>query len=94
MIQRPLEGYEFPVFTTESCPRTLTEWNEQSTALNCNQTNAYMCVPNENITELLEFCYSQPQIRIVKGIKIIDVYTPDNRTKIVYDNTIFHQFNP
>lgn len=26
-----------------------------------------MCVPNENITELLEFCYSGPQIRIVKG---------------------------
>ncbi|XP_052693236.1 ankyrin repeat domain-containing protein 29-like isoform X2 [Crassostrea angulata] len=27
-----------------------------------------MCVPNENITELLEFCYSLPQIRIVKGL--------------------------
>lgn len=27
-----------------------------------------MCVPDENITKLLEFCYSLPQIQIVKGI--------------------------
>lgn len=68
MIQRPLDGYAFPVFTTGICPRNLTEWQERSSAFNCNQTNAYMCVPDENITELLEFCYSLPQIRIVKGI--------------------------
>lgn len=67
VIQRPLDGYAYPVYTTESCPKNLTEWKERSSALNCNQTNAYMCVPNENVTELLEFCYSEPQIRIVKG---------------------------
>lgn len=71
MIQRPLDGYAFPVFTTEVCPRNLTEWQERSSAFNCNKTNAYMCVPDENITELLEFCYSLPQIRIVKGIYIL-----------------------
>nr|XP_034321800.1 ankyrin repeat domain-containing protein 29 isoform X3 [Crassostrea gigas] len=65
---RPLDGYAYPVYTTEVCPKNLTEWKERSSALNCNQTNAYMCVPNENITELLEFCYSGPQIRIVKGL--------------------------
>lgn len=67
VIQRPLDGYAYPVYTTEVCPKNLIEWKERSSALNCNQTNAYMCVPNENITELLEFCYSGPQIRIVKG---------------------------
>lgn len=67
MLQRPLDGYAFPVYTIESCPTNLTEWQERSSALNCNQTNAYMCVPNENFTELLEFCYNGPQIRIVKG---------------------------
>lgn len=68
MNQKPFDGSEFPVFTTEFCPRNLTEWQERSTALNCTMRNAYMCVPDENITELLEFCYSQPQIQITKGI--------------------------
>lgn len=67
MIQRPLDGYAFPVNATESCPRNLTEWQERSTALNCTQSNTYMCVPGENITELLEFCYNCPQIQVVKG---------------------------
>lgn len=66
--QRPLDGYAFTVYTTKLCPRNTTEWLERSTALNCTWRNAYMCVPNENITELLEFCYSLPQIQIGKGI--------------------------
>lgn len=68
MIQRPLDGYAFPVYTTESCPRNLTEWMERSSIFNCTWSNAYMCVPDENITKLLEFCYSLPQIQFVKGI--------------------------
>lgn len=32
MTQTPLDGYAFPVFTTESCPRNLTEWGERSSA--------------------------------------------------------------
>lgn len=67
MIQRPLDGYAFPVYVTESCPRNLTEWKERSTTLNCTQSYTYMCVPDENITELLEFCYNGPQIQVVKG---------------------------
>lgn len=55
MIQRPLDGYAFPVYVTESCPRNLTEWKERSTTLNCTQSNTYMCVPDENITELLQW---------------------------------------
>lgn len=79
---RPLDGYAFTVYTTKLCPRNTTEWLERSTALNCTWRNAYMCVPNENITELLEFCYSLPQIQIGKGLcmflykrtSIIDAY--------------------
>lgn len=67
VIQRPLDGYAYPVYTTESCPRNLTEWQDRSFALNSTKRNAYMCVPNENITELLEFCYYLPQILIEKG---------------------------
>lgn len=67
MNQKPFDGSEFLVYTTEVCPKNLTEWQERSFALNCTRENAYMCLPNANITELLEFCYSQPQIQITKG---------------------------
>ncbi|XP_065924973.1 uncharacterized protein [Magallana gigas] len=66
--RRKLEGYEFPVFSTESCPRNNAEWNERSSIINCTQSNGYTCLPNENFTELLEFCYVYPRILITKGI--------------------------
>lgn len=47
MIQRPFDGYEFPVYTTESRPRNLTEWQERSSILNCTKRNTYMCVPDD-----------------------------------------------
>lgn len=65
---RSLDGYEFPVSTTKACPKNLTEWKERSNTLSCNTSNAYMCMPNQNITYLLEFCYSRGQIRILKGL--------------------------
>lgn len=66
-FQKKLEGYGFPVLSTELCPRNQTEWNKRSSAINCNETNGYMCVPNENLNQLLEFCYEVPSIRIAKG---------------------------
>ncbi|XP_052692497.1 uncharacterized protein LOC128170765 [Crassostrea angulata] len=65
---RKLEGYKFPVYSTELCPRNQTEWNERSVALNCTDKNGYLCLPNENITELLEFCYEGPFIWIEENI--------------------------
>lgn len=65
---RKLEGYKFPVYSTEFCPRNETEWNKRSSALNCNETYGYMCLPNENLTELLEFCYTERLEWIEKGV--------------------------
>lgn len=65
---RPLDGYQFPVYTTEFCPRDKTEWNKRSVSLNCTKQNGYMCLPNENFTYLLEFCYVLPSILIEKGL--------------------------
>lgn len=62
------DGYAFLVYTTELCPRNKKEWKERSVALNCNESNAFMCLPNENFTELLEFCYKKSRIRIQEGI--------------------------
>uniref|UniRef100_A0A8W8IHY2 Novel STAND NTPase 3 domain-containing protein n=2 Tax=Magallana gigas TaxID=29159 RepID=A0A8W8IHY2_MAGGI len=65
---KKLEGYKFPVYSTEFCPGNESEWNKRSSVLNCNKTNGYTCLPNENFTELLEFCYTAPFIWIQEGV--------------------------
>lgn len=59
----------FQVFSTKFCPRNKREWFERSFALNCTKRNGYMCMPNENITRLLEFCYKRPKIMMEPGKK-------------------------
>lgn len=66
-----LQIYKFPVYTTKSCPRTEPEWCERSVALNCNETNGYMCIPNEEITALLEFCYFVKKLIIPRGKEVL-----------------------
>lgn len=65
--KEPFDGYQFPVYTTKICPRNQTEWENRLSALHCTDVNVYMCVPNENFTELLEFCYSSYKISIQSG---------------------------
>lgn len=62
-----LEGYQFPVYLTSFCPKDEIEWNKRSSAINCSSSNGYLCLPNENFTKLLEFCYTEPKIWILKG---------------------------
>lgn len=64
----PIDGYKFPVYTTPSCPQNKTEWLERSFVLNCTDRNGYMCLPNEMLTELVEFCYTQNVGAIPRGI--------------------------
>lgn len=66
-FQKKLNGYEFPVYSTEVCPRNQTEWNTRSSAINCTENNGYMCIPNRELTKLLEFCYTQPFTWIQAG---------------------------
>lgn len=66
-FQRELYGYKFPVFSTLYCPNNETEWSMRSSALNCTKENGYTCLPNENFTELIEFCYTQRLILIEEG---------------------------
>ena len=66
-LQSKLDGYKFPVWTTNSCPRNETEWNDRSSFFKCNYESSYACLPNENFTELLEFCYPAQVISIQKG---------------------------
>lgn len=68
---RYLEGYKFPVYTTEFCPRNQSEWNERSSSIYCNDSIGYMCMPNENITELIEFCFPAPYTWIEEGVCLV-----------------------
>lgn len=65
--KEPLDGYQFPVYPTKICPRNQAERDNRLSALHCTNFNGYMCVPNENFTELLEFCYSSYKISIQSG---------------------------
>lgn len=67
----PIEGYKFPVFTTASCPENKAEWLERSFGLNCTDQNGYMCIPNEMVTVLLEFCYTKKVEAIPEGLCLI-----------------------
>nr|XP_022306720.1 uncharacterized protein LOC111113056 isoform X2 [Crassostrea virginica] len=63
-----LDGYNFTVWTTTSCPKNKKEWDDRSSLFNCNHESSLACLPNENYTELLEFCYPLQIILIQKGI--------------------------
>lgn len=67
LLKGPINGYKFPVYTTPSCPQNKTEWLERSFVLNCTDQNGYMCLPNEMLTELVEFCYTKDVVSIPKG---------------------------
>lgn len=55
------------MYSTDFCPRNEAEWKERSNILKCTEQNGYTCLPNEQFTELLEFCYTDPWILIEEG---------------------------
>ncbi|XP_078311433.1 uncharacterized protein LOC144618711 [Crassostrea virginica] len=84
---RELEGYKFPVFTTESCPKNETEWEARSAVFFCLGERSYACLPNENFTELLEFCYPAQVISIHQGVCL---YLKKNKSVVdSYDCHVF-----
>lgn len=63
-----MDGYKFPVYSTEVCPQNETSWIERSSALHCNESKGYTCLPNQDFTHLLEFCYTDRLILIEEGV--------------------------
>lgn len=49
--------YAFDVFPVENCPVNKEGWDFASTRLKCNSTHGYHCVPNKDLSSLIEFCY-------------------------------------
>nr|XP_022293967.1 uncharacterized protein LOC111104356 isoform X1 [Crassostrea virginica] len=62
---RKIDGYKFPVYSTDVCPRNETEWNKRAAVFNCTgEDSTYACFPNDDITQLIEFCYPLQVIAI------------------------------
>lgn len=56
------------VQVTEFCPRNKAEWVRRSNAFNCTNSNSYICLPNEQLTDLVEFCYNGSPTPITSGV--------------------------
>lgn len=63
-----LDGYEFPVYSADFCPRNRNEMEERSSAISCKESDYYMCIPDEKFINLLEFCYVQSSFTVPKDV--------------------------
>lgn len=64
--------YSFQVFPVHNCPMNKEAWDKSSDRLKCNRTHGYHCVPNSQLTSLIEFCYPRGEkILFQEGIIIV-----------------------
>lgn len=76
--KKSFDSYNFPVYTTKLCPQNQKEWEKRSSILNCSGSS-YMCFPNEDLTELLEFCSDTNRIHITPSKKNNEIhFSPEN----------------
>lgn len=59
----------------EVCPKNTKEWQIASKRLNCandilNPKNRYHCLPANDLSTLVEFCYNETRPGVGKGIVI------------------------
>lgn len=64
--------YRYPVYSVTSCPKDAANWETAARRRNCSfddvkPINRYMCVPNQEKTEFLEFCYDQIRPMVQPG---------------------------
>lgn len=57
----------------ELCPKNTKEWQIASRRLICtndisNPKNRYHCLPANDLSTLVEFCYDETRLGVVKGI--------------------------
>nr|XP_022303204.1 uncharacterized protein LOC111110858 isoform X2 [Crassostrea virginica] len=84
-----LDVSNLPLHLTRTCPQNQTEMIERGSAINCSKN--YMCLPNENLTELFEICIQFYSIRINKGLCLVLF----NKSRIVlYDCRTFDEGCP
>lgn len=76
--KKSLDSYRFPVYTTKLCPQNQNEWKKRSSSLNYSGSS-YLCFPNEDLTELLGFCYDTNRTHITPSKKNNEIhFSPEN----------------
>ena len=60
---------DLPVYNATSCPENVTDLDKRSKEINCTKENPYMCLPNRDLTEILEICHHEPQKGLSPGEK-------------------------
>lgn len=68
-------AYGYEINKVEKCPQNKIEWQESSRRLKCsddarNTLNRYHCLPVDDLSTLVEFCYNHARPLIVKGREI------------------------
>ncbi|XP_061190656.1 uncharacterized protein LOC133198627 isoform X2 [Saccostrea echinata] len=70
-LKRFSTKYRFPVNEMDSCPTTNFSWYRAGSRLNCshdaNKRLQYLCIPNQEKTALIEFCYDHIMGLFEKG---------------------------
>lgn len=55
------------VYKTRSCPTNRSQWLWRSASIQCTSESGYMCIPDDNLIELVEFCHTFATSGILKG---------------------------
>ncbi|XP_078322458.1 uncharacterized protein LOC111103131 isoform X3 [Crassostrea virginica] len=72
--------YGFPVFPVTSCPATAVDWEQAAKQRNCSLTgvrDTYLCLPNQEKTTLLEFCYDKVRPMVQEDSSCLNINTQD-----------------
>ncbi|XP_078322245.1 uncharacterized protein LOC144621999 isoform X2 [Crassostrea virginica] len=72
-----LDVAQLTLHPTNQCPQNETERNNRATAISCTDTGNYMCIPDNDLMELFEFCFPLYSVRIGKG-RCLTVYNKSN----------------
>ena len=59
-------GYRFKVYPVNICPGNKTAFETAAEKINC--TGRYLCAPNKELTNLIEFCTDRPRSLFLQGI--------------------------
>lgn len=90
--------YRYPVYSVTSCPTDATKWETAARQRNCNfdeakPINLYLCVPNQEKTEFLEFCYDEIRPMVQPGKYSYELSLPFSSSfKNIYESLTIPYF--
>lgn len=68
-------NYRFKVDPVDVCPMNKTEFETAAKRMNCTGRSRYLCAPNSDLTNLIEFCAEKTRSLFPKGTYILSKQT-------------------